>query len=129
MVPQLCDTWKITKFIQSGGFGRGWEGEHLVTKKKVFIKTFRSFSDRESKRVYGAEQQRKMKQNQEDSVRKEVEVLLHPMFRKAAAHSSGTQRPGASSPPHQPDTHRALLRYAAPGCLPASPPHALPAWM
>lgn len=80
----LCDRYQITAYIQSGGFGRGWEGKDLKTGEKLFIKTFRSAKDRAPKRVrLTPEQEAKMQASQEGAVRKEIEVLLHPLFREA----------------------------------------------
>jgi serine/threonine protein kinase len=80
----LCERYQITAYIQSGGFGRGWEGKDLKTGEKLFIKTFRSASDRAPKRGrLTVEQETKMLASQEGAVRKEIEVLLHPLFRVA----------------------------------------------
>jgi hypothetical protein len=75
-------TTTVARYIQSGGFGRGWEGKDTVTGDKLFIKTFRSFSDRAPRsRTLTPEQVDKLKSSQEGAVRKEIEVLLHPYFR------------------------------------------------
>jgi serine/threonine protein kinase len=82
----LCDRYKITGYIQSGGFGRGWEGTDLRTGEKMFIKTFKSFSDRPPRRQrLTPEQEEGLRAAQEHSVRKEIEVLLHPKFRSATS--------------------------------------------
>jgi len=92
---KLCDgKVEVVQYIQSGGFGRGWEGKDNVTGDKLFIKTFRSFSDRAPRKMNteGLSEQdiarRKMKQmeSQESAVRKEIEVLLHPLFMDVTEH-------------------------------------------
>eukprot|EP00035_Acanthoeca_spectabilis_P030509 m.9695 g.9695 ORF g.9695 m.9695 type:complete len:631 (+) comp4205_c0_seq1:99-1991(+) len=74
----LCDRWKIDSYISSGTFGRGWVGIDSRSNQKVFIKTFRSLNDRSRRRADPAVQ--------EDAVRREVEVLLHPAFQLATSH-------------------------------------------
>eukprot|EP00039_Didymoeca_costata_P026012 m.14696 g.14696 ORF g.14696 m.14696 type:complete len:663 (-) comp5189_c0_seq1:63-2051(-) len=76
----LCDVWEITSYIQSGSFGRGWQAKDLVTGENAFIKTFRSFKDRPRTRA--------TQEKQEHSIRKEIEVLLHPRFREATSHDA-----------------------------------------
>lgn len=75
---QLCDQWKIDSYIQSGSFGRGWVGVDTAhDNQKVFVKTFRSFSDRPRRRK-GDQSQAEIQRKQEGAIRKEIEVLLHP---------------------------------------------------
>eukprot|EP00039_Didymoeca_costata_P019028 m.335953 g.335953 ORF g.335953 m.335953 type:complete len:621 (-) comp17722_c0_seq1:73-1935(-) len=86
---RLCERFQITGYIQSGGFGRGWEAKELKTGEKMFIKTFRSFADRAPrKEKLSREQAIKLKASQEAAVRKEIEVLLHPLFRDAVSNDA-----------------------------------------
>jgi len=76
----LCNQWEITSYIQSGSFGRGWVAHDKAKGSKHFIKTFRSFKDRPPTRSTA--------EKQEVSIRKEIEVLLHPLFFEATDHDS-----------------------------------------
>ena len=72
----------IDKYIQAGSFGRGWSGVNVFTHQAVFIKAFRSFSDRQqSKRGPIRRPSAEQRAKQEASIRKEIEVLLHPKAR------------------------------------------------
>eukprot|EP00038_Savillea_parva_P008293 m.176015 g.176015 ORF g.176015 m.176015 type:complete len:642 (+) comp14093_c0_seq1:73-1998(+) len=84
----LCDVWKIDSYIQSGSFGRGWVGVDMEasTPTKVFIKTFRSFSDRPRRRKADGQKSAEIQKKQELAIRKEIEVLLHPKFHRATNH-------------------------------------------
>jgi hypothetical protein len=94
---QLCENWKISRYIQSGAFGRGWVGMDLATKQEVFIKTFRSFSDRPPRNRADVRTQSAVERSQEAAIRKEIEVLLHPDVRLSP--SSVNQNP-QSTPYH-----------------------------
>ena len=45
---ELGSTFEVKRYIESGAFGRGWVCEDKKAKKNVFLKTFRSKSDRPS---------------------------------------------------------------------------------
>eukprot|EP00041_Stephanoeca_diplocostata_P022156 m.525018 g.525018 ORF g.525018 m.525018 type:complete len:447 (-) comp21997_c0_seq5:972-2312(-) len=83
---KLCHTWVVEQYIQSGSFGRGWQGLDVHSGKKVFIKTFRSYSDRPARRGGRRGYVESVAQKQEAAIRKEIEVLLHPKFREATQH-------------------------------------------
>lgn len=83
---RLCEKWVVDKYIQSGSFGRGWHAVDAYSKKKVFVKTFRSFSDRPRPRGARKLPVPERKAKQEASIRKEVEVLLHPKFIEMCNH-------------------------------------------
>ena len=77
----LCDRWKLDKYIQSGTFGHGWGAVDVQTGRRVFVKTFRCNADRNPKsrgNLFG----------REDSARKEMEVMLHPLFTEASSHDA-----------------------------------------
>lgn len=85
---RLCNTWMVDSYIQSGSFGRGWNGIDVHSKKKVFIKTFRSYSDRPQRRNRSPGYDETAAARQEAAIRKEIEVLLHPKFRQMVDHPS-----------------------------------------
>jgi serine/threonine protein kinase len=85
---RLADTWLVDSYIQSGSFGRGWNGLNVHTKAKVFIKTFRSYSDRPQRRGRKPGHDATVAAKQEAAIRKEIEVLLHPKFRMMVDHPS-----------------------------------------
>ena len=85
---RLADTFLIDSYIQSGSFGRGWNGINVHNKAKVFVKTFRSYSDRPQRRGRKPGYDEVVAVKQEAAIRKEIEVLLHPKFRMMVDHPS-----------------------------------------
>ena len=53
----------------------------METNQRVFIKTFRSFSDRPRRRKTTDKNLGEIQKKQELAIRKEIEVLLHPKVR------------------------------------------------
>lgn len=86
---RLCEKWVIDKYIQAGSFGRGWSGVNVFTHQAVFIKAFRSFSDRPQRRKRQQPPEAAMAK-QEAAIRKEIEVLLHPKFQQVVSHPGVT---------------------------------------
>eukprot|EP00051_Salpingoeca_urceolata_P003654 m.59480 g.59480 ORF g.59480 m.59480 type:complete len:479 (-) comp12987_c0_seq1:146-1582(-) len=63
----LADRFEITRYIESGAFGRGWVAKDTSNGEEIFLKTFRSVLDRPG--PVDAKAHEKM-------VKKEIELLL-----------------------------------------------------
>lgn len=76
----LAERFQIVRYIESGAFGRGWVGTDTKgadPEKRIFIKTFRSASDRPSPTDAKAH---------EHMVKKEIDVLLQADCTKLPPH-------------------------------------------
>ena len=96
---ELCETWKITRYLMSGTFGHGFEATDTETgEQRVFVKIFRCNADRDPRKS------REWTEPRETATRKEIAALMHPAFQRATDHASVTSNTVCFGPVVVPDT-------------------------
>eukprot|EP00051_Salpingoeca_urceolata_P016073 m.211926 g.211926 ORF g.211926 m.211926 type:complete len:483 (-) comp18582_c0_seq2:214-1662(-) len=76
----LCERFRVKSYVQSGSFGRGWcvYDEKAPDSRPLFIKTFRSYTDRHSKST--------PPHSHEAAIQKEIQFILKQNLDRISSH-------------------------------------------